>query len=455
MANGGNGVRLKQYSTSRRRFLQATGAATTVGLAGCVGSGGDGGSSNNSSGGGGSSGNTVHFLNDRSARDVWEAAAKEFSSNSDYDVQITWLPKGTAMNEQVSKMEAAGNLPALIFETSADCYTETLNGQTVPLTDVVKDLGVRSTVKMNNESYMVPIVATPLSMIYRNDIINGNPRTWSEWQAEAKRIQNETEKNGYAVGAGRTNAAATHTYQILWNSGVNPYSGTSGSINVTLDQKVNRKRAVAAFDWLQAMNKLGPNASGWNWSDFTSALISGGLAAWAGLGGLAIQQIQANRPDLVSKFTPVPYPVAEGQDPTQWWSYFEGIYSYKGADNTKGAKEFLRFFYGSDYYFKYLRRTAPFSFPTTLEGINDKRYKNAKIYDTLPKFIDLVKNNWDSMAPVLNTGDNGAPNAIAANAYSQQLYGQAASQLLYGGRSSQETVDWLAEQLRNLQSSGS
>jgi multiple sugar transport system substrate-binding protein len=54
------------------------------------------------------------------------------------------------------------------------------------------------------------------------------------------------------------------------------------------------------------------------------------------------------------------------------------------------------------------------------------------------------------MAPVLNTGDNGEPNALAANAYSQQLYGQAASELLYGDRSPDETIDWLAQQLRNL-----
>lgn len=54
------------------------------------------------------------------------------------------------------------------------------------------------------------------------------------------------------------------------------------------------------------------------------------------------------------------------------------------------------------------------------------------------------------MTSVLNTGDNGAPNAIAADAYSQQLYGQAADQLLYGNQSPAETVNWLAKQLRNL-----
>lgn len=441
-------------NVSRRGYLKAASTASIAGLAGCAG-GQEGETTTaeptTTTTTQAQQGGTVHFLNDRSARDIWEAAAEEFSSQSNYDVEITWLPKGTAMNEQLSKMEAAGNLPALIFETSSDCYTETLNGQTEPLTDVVEDLGVKSTVNVDGESYMVPMVATPLSMIYRSDVVNGEPRTWSEWQAEAKRIQNNTGQSGYVVPAGRTNAATTHTNQILWNGGVDPYDGSGQDIEVILDQGEQREKSIAALDWLQEMNQYGPKASGWNWGDFSGALIQGQLVAWAGLGGLAIQQIQANRPDLVEKFTPAPFPVSENQDSTQWWSYFEGVYSYQEADNIEGGKEFIRFFYGSEYYYDYLRQTAPFSFPTTLEGIDNERYRSAEIYETLPEFLELVKNNWDSMAPVLNTGDDGAPNALAADAYSQQLHGQAASKLLYGDLSSAETVDWLAEQLRNLQ----
>jgi multiple sugar transport system substrate-binding protein len=428
---------------TRRQLLGTAGAVAGGGLAGCLGGLGGGTSSQSQQG------NTVTFLNDRSTRKIWEAAAEEFNAGSKYSVEITWLPKGTSTNEQVAKMKAAGNLPALIFESSADCYSQTLNGQTEPLTDVVDDLGVKDTVRVDGESYLVPAVAAPLMMIYRTDIIDGNPRTRKEWQSEAKRIQKQGQA-AYAVGAGRTNAAATHMNQSLWNGGVDPYNGTGTNIEITLDQGDTRKRAVRTFNWLQQMNKVGPQASGWAWSDFTNALIQGSLVGWAGLAGLAIQNIKANRPDLLSKFTVAPYPIASSQKPTQWWSYFEGMYSYKNAANVKGGKEFIKFFMKSDYYYKYLRRTAPFSFPTSLQGVKSNRYSKAKIYDTFPKFLEIVKNNWEMMAPVLNTGDNGAPNAVAADAYGQQLYGQAADQLLYGGLSPGETVDWLANELRKL-----
>ena len=434
---------MNEANTTRRQLLGVTGAAIGGALAGCVG--GQGGGASNQS----QQGKTVTFLNDRSARDVWEAAAKEFSSDSEYNVEITWLPKGTSTNEQVAKMQSAGNLPALIFESSADCYTETLNGLTEPLTDVVNDLNVKDPVRVDGESYLVPVVSLPLMMIYRSDIVQGNPRTRDEWQSEAKRIQKQGQA-AYGVAAGRTNAAATHMNQSLWNGGVDPYSGTGTNIKITLDQGNNRERTIKTFEWLQQMNEFGPKASGWTWGDFTGALIQEQLVGWAGLGGLAIQELQANRPDLISKFTPAPYPVASGQKPTQWWSYLEGIYSYKKADNVKGGKEFIRFFLKSDYYYEFLRQTAPTNFPTSLEAVQSNQYSKAEIFKTMPKFLDIVENNWDNMASVLNTGDNGAPNAIAADAYSQQLHGQAADQLLYGGRSPEKTVNWLAKQLRKL-----
>lgn len=440
-------------SVTRRQLLGAVGATVGTGAAGCLGGSGAGtrprATNQSQQGNQSQRGNTVTFLNDRSARDVWEAAAEEFNSGSDYTVEITWLPKGTSTNEQVAQMQSAGNLPALIFETSADCYSETREGLTEPLTGVVDELGVEDPVNIDSESYMVPVVANPLMMIYRSDIVEGDPRTREEWQSEAERIQNQEGQAAYGVAAGRTNAAATHMNQSLWNGGVDPYSGTGTNIEITLDEGSNRKRAIDTFEWLQGMNELGPQASGWGWSDFSGALIQESLVGWAGL-GLGVQEIQANRPDLLPQFTAAPYPVASGQEPTQWWSYFEGIYSYKNADNVEGGKEFIKFFLDSDYYYEFLRQTAPFSFPTSLEGIQDNRYSRAEIYNTLPAYLEVVENNWDMMASVLNTGNNGAPNAIAANAYSQQLYGQAADQLLYGNRSPEETVNWLANQLRNL-----
>jgi multiple sugar transport system substrate-binding protein len=448
-------------STTRRSYLKWVGAGGAAGLAGCASGGGGGGGEETTDDGGESTtatttasttaataGGVVNFLNDRSAREIWENAAAEFNSQSEYEVDITWLPKGTSSNEQVAKMRAAGNLPALIFESSTDCYRETKEGITTPLTDVVEELGVKNVVPVDGESYMVPAVAIPLIMTYRTDVVEGEPRTRSEWQAEAERIQAEDGASGYVVPSGRTNAATTHANQTLWNGGVDPYAGSGEDIEVLLDQGENREKAVESYEWLQTMDEFGPRASGWGWGDLLGALIQGQLVAWAGLGGLAIPELKANRPDLATKFAPAPYPAVEGRESTQWWSYFEGMYSYADAENTEGAREFLKFFLTSDYYFQFLRQTALFNFPTSLEGLRDDRYSSADLVDEFPDFLQLVEDNWDDMAPVLQTGDERSPNIVAANAYGQQMYGQSVDRMLYGDDSPGEAIDWLAEQLR-------
>lgn len=454
--------------TGRRRFIKTVGAAGVAGLAGCTGqqpptstpadgggSDGDGNTdttpeSTGTTTSGSSEGGTVHMLNDRSGREIWENAVQEFNSQSDYDVQITWLPKGTASNEQIEKMRAAGNMPAVAFETSTDAYRETANGNTAPLTDVVEELGVKDTVRYDGESYMVPVIAIPLTMIYRTDIVEGEPRTRQEWKAEAERIQSEENMAGYVVPSGRTNAATTHANQTLWNGGVDPYSGTGDDIEVVIDQGETRELAVQSYEWLQEMEELGPQASGWAWGDVMGSLIQEQLAAWAGIGGLALLEIIANRPDMAENVAAAPYPAVEGQDQFNWWSYFEGMYCYQDAENVEGGRDFIEFFVQSDYYYEFLRTTAGSNFPTSKEAIQDDRFSSAEILQDHPSFLEVVLENWESMRSVLQTGDDGAPNIVAANAYGQQLYGQSVDEMLYGEKSPGEAIDWLANELRNL-----
>lgn len=78
-------------SVTRRQLLGATGAAVGAGIAGCIG--GQSGTTKEGNGNGGT-GNTVTFLNDRSARNVWESAAEEFNSGSkcSFNSQFGGLP---------------------------------------------------------------------------------------------------------------------------------------------------------------------------------------------------------------------------------------------------------------------------------------------------------------------------------------------------------------------------
>ncbi len=454
----------------RRSYLRALGALGAVGLAGCTGGqdgsdgsdgssgdggdgsdGSDGGSGTTTGGGDGDSGGKVRMLSDRAGRDIWEASIEEFNSGSEYTVEVTWLPKGTSMNEQIEKMRAADNLPEVVFETSTDAYRETVEGNTAPVSGLVDTLGTLDPVQYQGESYLLPAVTIPLMGVYRDDIVQGDPRSRAEWTAEAKRISEEEGMGGLVMPSGRTNNATTQVNQNLWNGGVDIYQGPADDIQVTIDQGENRQRAIDTYSWMKEMSQYSPNSSGWEWGDVANAFIQEQAAAALTIGGLMILQIQANRPELASKLRAMPFPLAEGVEQGHWWAYTEGFYLHEAAPNLEGARQYLEFFMGSDYYLDFITQTPLFNFPTSLEQVKGDRYQSAELVQNHQDLVDIVIENWDNMRPVLATGDGGAPNLTAANAYGQQLMGQSADQLIAGDLSPEETVDWVAEKLRGLQ----
>lgn len=453
---------------NRRTYLRAVGALGAAGLAGCTGQdgasdggdGGDGGDGAGSQDDGSDSTSTpsdgdktVRMLSDRSARDIWEAAIEEFNANSEYTVEVTWLPKGTTTNEQIEKMRGAGNLPEIVFETSTDAYRETVDGNTAPVTDLVESLETLDPVTYEGESYLLPAVTIPLMGVYREDIVEGEPRSWtrSEWTEEAKRINEEEGMGGLIMPSGRTNNATTQVNQNLWNGGVNIYEGPSDDIRVTIDEGENRERAIETYAWMQEMAEYNPNTSGWEWGDVANAFIQEQAAAALTIGGLMILQAQGNRPELASKLRATPFPLAEGVDQGHWWAYTEGFYLHNEAPNLDGAREYLEFFMQSDYYLDFITETPLFNFPTSLDQVQSDAYQSAELVQQHQDLVDIVVENWDHMRPVLATGDDGAPNLVAANAYGQQLMGQSADQLIAGDLTPEETVDWVAEELRKLQ----
>lgn len=453
--------------TNRRQYLRTLGLVGAAGLAGCTGQqgtpaeDGDGGDTTEPADGGGATGTpsptpteaeggTVRYLSDRSARDIWEAAIEEFNQQSPYTIEVTWLPKGTSMNEQIQKMRGAGNLPEIVFETSTDAYRETVAGNTAPVTDLVETLGTLDPVRYEGESYLLPAVTIPLMGVYRDDIVQGSPRTRSEWLEEAERINSEEGMGGLIMPSGRTNNATTQVNQNLWNGGTRIYRGSPGNIEVTIDQGADREAAVATYDWIKQMAQFNPNTSGWEWGDVINAFIQEQAAAALTIGGLTILQVQANRPDMASSLRAMPFPLPEGQEQGHWWAYTEGFYLYDAATNTAGARDFLEFFMQSDYYLDFIKQTPLFNFPTSLEQVQSDTYQNVELVQQHQDLVDIVVDNWEHMRPVLATADDGAPNLIAAKAYGQQLMGQSADQLVVGDLSPEETVDWVAEQLRGL-----
>lgn len=423
----------------RRRFLKTAGLATTLSLAGCLG--GDIG------GGGG----TIRYLSDRGdSKEIIDEIISEFESEHDYTVDVTYTSKGTSTDQQLQKMVAADNPPDIVFDTSADAYRYQRDGDAAPVTEAVQDTGLPDPVNVDGESYFAPTMVEPLMGWYRNDLYEGTPTTWSEWRSEAERISENEDIDGYVVQSGQTNNADTQHTQYLWQNDVQIYDGPADDIHVTLDQGANRERAVETFEWVAEMANYSPNGSGWEWGDGIGALQQENAASLMSVGGLPVLSIAGNRPDLVEKLSPTAFPLADGKQQDKWWAYMEGHVVWQSGENTDGAREFVNFFSRSDKFMDFVLSAPLFQFPPTREQLDSDAVKENETIQEHPEVMQLVRDNWDAFTSILATGTDGAPNIVAADAYGQQLFGQAADQLLVGGKTPDETVTWLADQLHGL-----
>ena len=424
---------------SRRRFVKTAGAASAFTLAGCLG--------------GGSSGSgTIQYLSDRGdSKDVIDDIIEEFENEHEYDVEVTYTSKGTSTDEQLQKMKAAGNPPDIVFDTSSDAYRYQRDGDAAPVSDAVQGTGLPDPVNVDGESYFAPTMVEPLMGWYRNDLYEENPTTWESWVSEAERVSANNDIQGYVVQSGQTNNADTATTQYLWQNDVNIYGGPSDNIEVTIDNDQNRAAAVETYEWIQQMAEYAPNGSGWEWGDGIAALQQENAAALMSVGGLPILTIEGNRPDLVENLSPTAFPVPDGKGQDKWWAYMEGHVVWDSGEQTEGARQFVEFFSKSDRFMDFVLSAPLFQFPPTKEGLNSDAVKNNETIQKHQDAMDLVRDNWDAFTTVLATGDEGAPNIVAADAYGQQMFGQSAEQLLVGDKSPGETVDWVASELRALQ----
>ncbi|MFW5911454.1 MAG: ABC transporter substrate-binding protein [Halolamina sp.] len=423
---------------TRRRFVGAAGATATIGLAGCMGGGG--------------SSDTIRYLSDRGdSSDVVDDIISEFEDEHDYTVEVTYTSRGTSTDEELSQMLAAGNPPDLVFDTSADAYRYQRDGDLATVTEAVQDVGLPDPVNVDGDSYFAPTMVEPLMGWYRTDLYEENPTTFETWQSEAQRVTEDEDIDGFVVPTGGTNHADTFTTQHLWQNDVEIYGGPSDDIEVTIDQGDNRDRAIEAYEWIQSMNEYAPNGSGWEWDDGTQALQQENAAALMSVGGLPILTIRENRPDLVENLAPTPYPIPEGGEQDKWWAYMEGHVVRNDGEATEGAQEFTRFFSESDRFLDFVLAAPLFQWPPTEELMESDEMQENEVLAEHQDAVDLVRDNWDAFTTVLATGDEGAPNLVAADAYSEQLFGQSAEQMIVGGNSPEETVDWIAEELRGLQ----
>lgn len=442
----------------RRKFVKTAGVAGVVGLAGCTGSsdggdGGDGEDGGSSDGGsdGGDGGTTtggdsngsvteLTWLHDRSngKETINEMVAEYNDQHPNVEVKPRLTPSGTGTEEELQKMQAAGNPPEILWFTFGQAYRFALEGKLASINGVVEDNNLRTFGNREEEFFATSIVG-PITWHYRQDLYD-NPESFADYRQQAQRIEEENDIKALQFPNGETTLALAQSTQLLWNGDVNMFSGSSDSIEFSMASGEDRERAISTYEWLKQAYEYAPNGNGLGWGEAATAYQQGSTAAVPFISMWIPTLYLAEQPDIKENTANGFHPAAKNAGNDRIFAWFEGNMMWD-TENNDLAREFLTWFHDEQQQRRFISSNAGDYIPPTTEGMNADWYrKNDAVHQEM---MDLFASEAENFTPPVATGTDGALNYPAvANG---PVVGQASAQLLHGNKSPGETVDWLAD----------
>lgn len=444
---------------NRRRFLKTAGVVGTVGLAGCSGNSDDGGtdSSGGTDGSGesgsdtdsgttnaGGSGSTseVVWLHDRAnAEETIDEMVSEFNDqNSGITVEARLTPSGTGTDEELQKMRAAGNPPEILWFTFGQAYRFAQEGNLAAITGIVEDNGLRTFTDREDKFFATSIVG-PVTWHYRQDIFD-EPETYADYLRQARRIDEERDITPLQFPNGETTLAESMIQQLLWNGDVTVWEGSGEDIDLAMATGQERQDAIETFEWIQSAYEHASNGNGLGWGDAAGAYAEGSAASVPFISMWIPTLYLAETPDIRENTYNGFHPAATDAENDRKFSWFEGNMVWD-TENKDAAREFLDWFHAEEQQRRFISTNAGDYIPPTEDGMNADWYRsNDAVHQEM---MDLFASEAENFTPPVATGTDGALNYTAVS--SGLLFGQAAAQLLHGGKSPGETIDWVQSQL--------
>lgn len=422
---------------NRRTFLKTVGTAGVVGLAGCAGFGGTtGGDGNGSS-------TEVTWLHDRDAgkETINEMVAEYNDQHPNVTVKPQLTPSGTGTDQELQKMRAAGNPPEILWFTFGQAYRFAHEGVLAPLNDVVEENGLR-TFGNRKDTFMATSIVGPITWHYRSDLFD-SPTSFADYLQQAKRIDREENITPLQIPNGETTVADSLTVQLLWNNDVNIWNGPTDDITLSMASGRDSDRAIATYEWLQNAYQYASNGNGQDWGQVATAYQEGSAASVPYLSMWIPTLYLADKPDLRENTHNGFHPIAKTAKNNRKFAWFEGNMLWD-TENKDAAKEFLMWFHAEEQQRRFISSNAGDYIPPTKDGMNADWYrKNDAVHQEM---MDLFASEVQNFTPPVATGTDGALNYPAVS--NGQIFGQAAAQLLHGGKSPNKTIAWLENNLQ-------
>lgn len=454
----------------RRRILQATGAFAAAGLAGCSDSdSGDSGNGGDGGNGGGSTGKTVTVItgeSDPATKKLFKNATADFEKETGIKVEYEYTSFAN-LQQALAERIRAGNAPELQQGTPGDAAALLSEDMLAPLTDVIDDLDIPDNIVLetSGEKWLVPYSQKLYMHTVRRDLVEETGGEvpmdldgrfdvgWDQFQDWVTSIDEQTDTRGTILTPARNSRGTTEGITWMWSNGVRIWRGPSDDIQVTIDEGQDRERAIEVLNYVNDLHDHAPSGADYGWADASQAYASGSGASVMYSTGRILGVLGDTNPDWQSEEYTVPIQVPFNQlrdDGVRSWNSASGYMLVDQAENKDAAKEYIRWFWNSDYFIDFLH-TVPFHLsPPWPDMMDTEEYRSHDLINSRPDVLDFQKRLIEEQQtlPFTFTADDHGVNLGAGRAYSEGSLGYLLSLVTIEDQKPEAAIDEVASELR-------
>jgi multiple sugar transport system substrate-binding protein len=388
---------------ARRMCLPLAAALLAAGaFAGC------GGSSNNSAtSADGASGGTVQFLDlpygDHTVAS-YKAAADAFKAQTGTSVDVSQVSWDAAHAKFLSLISANQAPDIAVF--GPKWLPEFIDLNVLqPLDDLFPKSffanfpkALLDQVTVDGHIWALPEGLSTRLMYYRTDLLKkagiaAPPKTWTEFVADAKKLNNPPSNYGFCVQGQGDETIWNYTYFLYGAGG----RYTDSANNWAVNQPANVKALQMMVDLSNTDNVTQPKPTGTGLDTAQELLVKGNCAMYFGPPWI-LAQMKSENPALMKDIQVTDYPTESGKPAPL---FIQDVFvMFKNAKNPKAAAKFLQF-WSQDKYQEQFNESESL-IPVTKSAGAAPYFKNNKaiqrFVQSIPESISYpVKNGWDTV----------------------------------------------------------
>lgn len=410
----------------------------------------------------------VHFLsaeNSTAFKEYYKKWAKRFSDETGYGVKLEFVGVGSSQSARISKLLQAGDPPELTTTAPEKGGGLALQGVLADLSDeadwMEQKYGYKFNedflFKLNGKQYVVPIWVNMTMDWYRVSTweehagMTPEAPTWDEFLEGVQAVDEKNDRRGTVVPGAQTLMSTEYYIDHMFQNGGSIFSRDGdGNVEVVMDQGDNRKKTKEVLEYIGQLHQHSINASGYGYSKQIESFWSEQVNETKYFGARPLQQAVSNN-EAVAKDTGLMHPPSKETEEHQAFS--EGWVMFDGAENKKGAREFVKFMSRPEPLYELLHIAPLHNLPPFPAAVDDEEFLDNEFIDewvrpnehiSIDNVVRMVEN-----AKTL-VGETQPNNALASPVFSESVFGNMLYNYLYGDTGMDKAIDQAGQKSRNI-----